>query len=92
MEDVILMYTSPSSDNYEKYGVDYVVSCSKEDWFFDRYDLVPYNFSRSSAFTSEYTDGSCNVYSVDYTKLPETSEITRDELNYTLYSRWYQGV
>ncbi len=93
MEDVILMYTEPTRDVYQKDGVDYVLLCSKERRFFDRYDLVPFGFDSSVAFTPVYANGNCTVYSINKSLLPEREAVgARASLNFTLYSRWYQTV
>jgi len=91
MEDVTLMYTKPSADLYEKYGIDNVLLCSKERKFFERYDIDPFDFKDSNAFKPVYSKSNCTVYSVDTTLLPQNGlPADRAALNFTFYSRWFQ--
>jgi hypothetical protein len=89
--DVILMYTHPSQDRFLKYNVSYVLYCNSERSFFQKYDLTPYDFQRSSAFSPVFDRNNCAVYKLsNLQKLPASiNESVVNGLNFTSYSKWW---
>lgn len=89
--DVILMYTHPSQDKFIEYNVSYVLLCNSERSFFDKYDLIPYDFEHSQAFEKVFNSSTCNVFKlVNQSELPYTvNKSFVAELNFTSYSRWW---
>jgi hypothetical protein len=89
--DVILMYTHPSQDRFLKYNISYVLYCDSERSFFQKYDLTPYDFQKSSAFYPVFNRNNCAVYKVsNLQKLPASiNESAVNGLNFTKYSKWW---
>lgn len=90
--DMVLMFSYPSKDNYLKYNVSYIIIGKRESMFFDKYDIIPFNFSNSSAFEPVYQLGSYKIFMLkDAGGLPENvPDGIRNTLNFTSYSRWFE--
>jgi len=89
--DEILMYTYPSRDLIEKYNISYVVLGDLEYDFFKKYNLAPYNFSKSTAFTPVFNFGNYTIFKITNAQiLPQfVNKSIEENLNFTSYSRWW---
>lgn len=86
-EDLLRFYKDPSLEFVDKYNVKYVIFGKNEEDFLNKYDVKPFNFSKSPTFKEIYDSNNLKVFEIkENSHLPIKSNET---LNYTYYSRWW---